>query len=155
MVARRCVLLAAYLRAGLESWHRRSVNSMSRTLSAIERLDLAARAQSNALLISRARITVTFFTICLAIASTAPFRETLLVGLLAAVSAVATVILWLEWRYKIYALVMLCFMFLLGDLLSHDHPSSHTALGWIAAHSSVLLSAISVTAFGLSPVAMP
>ena len=110
---------------------------MKRTLSAIERLDFAARTQTSTVLISRARVILAFVTIfisLLAIPSTAPFRETLLLRVLAAISALVTVILWQEWRYKVYALAILFLCYGIADMLSVDHPKAHTVLGWISTH---------------------
>jgi hypothetical protein len=107
-------------------------------LSLVERMDLVARSKSNAPLISYARIVLLLLAplcILLAVNSTAPFPETVLVAILGAVGLLTAVILWLNWRYKVYALALFCFLFASGDVLSHDHPHSHTVLGWIAAHS--------------------
>jgi hypothetical protein len=113
---------------------------MKRPVSVIERLDFAARTQTSTALISRVRVILVFLTIfitLLAISSTAPFRETLLLRVLAAISAMVTAILWQEWRYKLYALAILAFCFGIADVLSVDHPRNHTVLGWISAHSQL------------------
>lgn len=115
---------------------------MKRTLSVTERLEFAARTQTSTVLISRARVILIFVTIfitLLGISSTAPFRETLLVRVLAAISAMVTAILWQEWRYKVYALAILVFCFGIADVLSVDHPATHTVLGWISTHSQLLM----------------
>jgi hypothetical protein len=63
-----------------------------------------ARSKANASWISNARIVLlllTPFFILLAVNGTAPFRETVLVAILGAVSLLTAVILWLSWRYKV------------------------------------------------------
>ena len=111
-------------------------------MSSIERLDLAARAQCNAALISRLRFFLPFFAllvIFLAVGSTAPALETFLVRIMAVAAVITTVILWLDWRYEFYALAALCFIFGVGYCVINDHPMSHTVMRWIGAHSYALL----------------
>ncbi len=111
-------------------------------LSRIERLDLVARSRASVSTISCARIGLVVLTplfILLAVNSTAPRRETVLVVALAAASFLTAIILWLDWRFKVYALSIFCFFFAIGDALSNDHPNSHTPLGWIAANGWALL----------------
>jgi hypothetical protein len=93
-------------------------------------------------MISCARIGLVVLTplfILLAVNSTAPRRETILVAALAAASFLTAIILWLDWRFKVYALSICCFVFVICDTLSNDHPHSHTALGWMAANGWALL----------------
>jgi len=47
-------------------------------------------------------------------------------------------VLWLDWRFKVFSLSLFCFLFAAGDLLS-SRPRSQTFLGWIAANSLTLL----------------
>src|SRR5579883_2038115 len=113
---------------------------MKRTLSPIERLDRVARAQTATILVSRVRILLLFLTIFIAwlgISSKAPSGETLLVRVLTAATATATVILWLKWRYKLYAPAVLSFAWMMGSVLVRDHPRPHTVFGMLAQYSMV------------------
>jgi hypothetical protein len=111
-------------------------------LSRIERLDLAARSKVTTSVISYARISLLilspFFAV-LAVNSVAPFLETVLVALIAAGGLITSVVLWLNWRFKVYALSLWCFLFVIGNLISNHHPHSHSVLGWIGEHSFGLL----------------
>lgn len=111
-------------------------------LSRVERLDLVARAKASNGTISRARITLsvlTPFLLLLAVYSEAPSRETALVYVIAGASFLTAIILWLDWRFKIFVLSAFCFLFAIVDVVSKDHPRSHTVLGWVAAHALVPL----------------
>lgn len=108
---------------------------MREPASPIERLDLAARARANQGLISCLKVglpLLTLLCIVLASISEAPRRETLLVTMLAIVGLIATLILWLSQRYKLYGAVIVCFAFVIENLLSRDHPPHHTVIGWFA-----------------------
>lgn len=108
------------------------------TLSQTERLDLVAWSQTTASYILRSRIFLAIlavFCIVLAMNSTAPGRETVLVAVLGILSLVTAVILWSDWRYKVYALASLWLFVAIGDVLSQDHPNSQTLLGWVFAHA--------------------
>jgi hypothetical protein len=110
------------------------------TLSKTERLDLVAWSQTTDGFIFRSRMFLAIlaaFCIVLAINSTAPVQETLLVAVLGVLSLITAMILWSDWRYKVYALAALWLLFAIGDVLSHDHPHSHTLLGWVIAHALV------------------
>jgi hypothetical protein len=75
---------------------------MKANLSAIERLDLVARSSADAVLIARLRVFLLFltpFVILLAVNSTAPFRETVVVTMVAVTSLLTVIILWLNWQY--------------------------------------------------------
>lgn len=112
------------------------------TLSRIQRLDLVARSKASLQTISYARIALLIVTplfALLAINSTAPSRETALVAILAASSFLTALLLWLDWRFKLYALSLFCFLFAVCDVASNDYPHSHTLLGFIGANALVLL----------------
>ena len=112
------------------------------TLSRIERLDLVARSKASLQTISYARIVLlilTPFFVLLAFYSTASSRETVLVAVLAAASFLTSLLLWLDWRFKLYALSLFCFLFAICDVVSTDHPHSDTLLGFIGARYLVLL----------------
>lgn len=111
---------------------------MDMTQSETERLDLVARSKVDSGIISYSRIALLLLAplaLLLAANSTAPFLETILVATLGAAGLVTALILWVDWRYKVYTLSLFCFTFALCDLLSHDHPHSQTLLGWIGAHA--------------------
>jgi hypothetical protein len=111
-------------------------------LSPVERLDLVARSKASSVTISRARIALSLLTplfVILAVNSEAPSRETALVYGIAGASFLIAMILWLDWRFKVYALSVFCFLFAIADAVSRDHPRSHTVLGWVAAHALVPL----------------
>src|SRR5712692_635500 len=100
-----------------------------KVLSSIERLDLAAWVQSKAGRISNARVGLTFLTllgIVRAIDSQIASHEILLVLGMAAAGVIATVLVWMDWRYRVYPLALWCFAFVAVFALSHDHPHSHT-----------------------------
>ena len=85
---------------------------MNSNLSFAKRLDLAASAELVSRLISRARFLMSFVSpllILLAFGSEAPYRETLLVSVVAGIAVVATAVLWPNWRYKVYPLALFCF----------------------------------------------
>jgi len=107
-------------------------------LSTIERLDLVAHSEAAGTFILKSRIFLFLlgpFCILLAVNSTAPFRETVLVAILGASSLLTAVVLWLNWRYKVFALALFWFLVAIVEVLSHDQPSSHTVLGWVFAHA--------------------
>ena len=107
-------------------------------LSAVERLDLVARSKTSSATISRTRIVLSVLTplfILLAVNSEAPSRETALVYVISGASFLTAIALWLDWRFKIHALSVFCFLFAIIDAISKDHPRSHTVLGWVAAHA--------------------
>jgi hypothetical protein len=107
-------------------------------LSAIERLDLVAHSEVVSAFISKSRILLlllALFGIFLAVESTAPSRETILVSILGSASLFTAVVLWLDWRYKAFALALFWFLVAILEVLSHDQPSSHTVLGWVFAHA--------------------
>ena len=109
-------------------------------LSKTERLDLIAWSQTTDAFVFRSRILLAIlaaFCIVLAINSTAPIRETVLVAVLGILSLVTAIVLWWSWRYKVYALASFWLLFAFGDVLSHDYPNSHTLLGWVIAHALV------------------
>ena len=115
---------------------------MKTDLPEIERLDLVAASKATTAIISVVRIFLLFFTpfaIFLAAYSKAPFRETVIVSVGAIASLLTTGILWVNWRYKVYALAALCFVWATGAVVSLDHPPSHTILSWIGARSYLLL----------------
>jgi hypothetical protein len=75
-------------------------------ISTIERLDCAARAHVAEAVASRVRVAFTFvsvMTICLAVVSTASWRETMVVRALAVAVTLTTVTLWRRWRYSLCA----------------------------------------------------
>src|SRR5271163_746498 len=75
------------------------------------------------------------FCVLVAVNSTAPFRETSLVAILGASSLLAAVGLSLNWRYKVFALALFWLLLALLEVLSHDPPGSHSALGWVFTHA--------------------
>lgn len=112
------------------------------TLSSIERLDLVAKSKTTDQLISYARAVLLILGLVfalLAVNSTAGRLETLLVWVLTASSFLTALVLWLDWRFKVFSLSLLCFLFAAGNVLTNDRPHSHTLLGWIAANSLTLL----------------
>ena len=112
------------------------------TQSETERLDLVAWSQTTASFIVSSRILLAVlaaFCMALAINSTAPMQETALVAVVGTLSLVTAVILWSGWRYKVYALASYWLLFAIGDMVSHDHPNSHTLFGWIIAHALALV----------------
>lgn len=117
---------------------------------AIERLDLVARSEAVGPFISKSRIfllLLALFGIFLAVNSTAPFRETVLVAILGASSLITAVVLWLNWRYKVFVLALFWLLLAILEVLSHDKPSSHTVLGWVFAHA--LAPALAYYGFGV------
>jgi hypothetical protein len=107
------------------------------SLSRIERLDLVARSKATVPVISYARIALLIATplfVLLAVNSTAPFRETALVAALAVVSLLTAIVLWLNWRFKLYVLSLFCFSFAIGNWISTDYTHSHTLFAWVGAH---------------------
>jgi len=111
-------------------------------LSPVERLDLVARSKASSGVISRARIVLSVLTplfILLAVNSEAASRETMLVYVITGASFLTAIVLWLDWRFKIYALSVFCFLFAIADSMSRDHPRSHAVLGWLAAYAWVPL----------------
>jgi hypothetical protein len=114
----------------------------SMVLPPVERLDLVARSRASTGTISRARIALSILTplfVLLAVNSEAPSRDTALVYVIAGGSFLTAIILWLDWRFKVHALSVFCFLFAIVDVVSKDHPRSHTVLGWVAAHALVPL----------------
>jgi hypothetical protein len=112
------------------------------TLSRIERLDLVARSRASFQTISYARIVLLILTplfVFLAVNSTASSRETALVATLAVASLLTALLLWLDWRFKLYALSLFCFLFAVCDVVSNDHSHSHRLLGFVGANALVLL----------------
>jgi hypothetical protein len=112
---------------------------MGAALSPIERLDLAARVEAKANLISYGRFVLSCLSllcIVVMVASEASGRDVWAIRLLAAVGAILSVALWFDWRYNLYAISILCFalatLFVLGD----KHPLPHTVPGWIGAYFS-------------------
>jgi len=108
------------------------------TLSKTQRLDLVAWSQTTAGFIGKSRILLVIlaaFCIVLAINSTAPMQETVLVAVMGTLSLVTAIILWSGWRNKVYALASFWLLSAIGDVLSHDHLNSHTLLGWVIAHA--------------------
>jgi hypothetical protein len=115
------------------------------TLSKTERLDLVAWSYTITGFLFRSRISLAIlaaFCIVLSIGSTPPTRETILVAVLGILSLITVIILWSDWRYKVYVLASLWLLFAVGDMLSHDHPNSHTLLEWVFAHTLVLVFAL-------------
>jgi hypothetical protein len=111
---------------------------MLRTLSYIERLDLAARVQYLSGMLSRWQVglpLLAFLAAILSFGSTADRHETLLVRIVAGCTVMSAVILCFAWRYKVYALAMLFFIWVALDMFSHDHPAHHTVSGWVGTHS--------------------
>jgi hypothetical protein len=111
-------------------------------LTQIERLDTVAQSKVTTSVISYARITLLILTplfVVLAVNSVAPFLETLLVALISAGGLVTSFVLWLNWRFKVYALSLWCFLFVIRNAISNGHPHSHTVLEWIGEHSFSLL----------------
>jgi hypothetical protein len=106
---------------------------MQKALTELERLDLAARAEASAADISTVRKVLLFFTlfvILLALISEATAAETMLVRVFAILSTLVTIILWVNWPYKGYALALLPLTFAIVDFLSRDKP--HTIVVWTA-----------------------
>ena len=71
----------------------------------VTRLDMAARAKSCEAFVSRLRwilLLLSLFFVALAIGSTASFYETLFVRAAAALAGFTTVVLWSNFRYKLY-----------------------------------------------------
>jgi len=102
-----------------------------RDLTEIERLNLAARAETAKGLLYRNRIPFTFvsaFFVLFAVISTASFYETLAVRLLALLAVATTVMLWLKRRQAVYFLPILLFAVAVGAWL-FDDPDYHTFLG--------------------------
>jgi len=111
---------------------------MAMAMSTTERLDLVAHSEVVGTFVSKSRIFLLLlapFCILLAVNSTAPFRETVLVAILGASGLLTAVVLWLNWRYKVFALALFWFLVALLEVLSHDQPSSHTVLGWVFTHA--------------------
>ncbi|HET6842278.1 MAG TPA: hypothetical protein VFK06_11440 [Candidatus Angelobacter sp.] len=111
---------------------------MPRTHSDIERLDLAARVQYLSGMLSRWQVGLSLLallTVFLAFVSTADRHETWLIRIVAGCTVMAAVILCLTWRYKVYALALMFFIWAALNMFSHDHPAYHTVFGWFAAHS--------------------
>ena len=111
-------------------------------LSKTERLDLVAWSQTTASFIVSSRILLAVlaaFCLVLAINSTAPTQETVLVAVMGTLSLVIAIILWSGWRYKVYALSSFWLLFAVGDVVSHDHPKSHTVLEWVTTHALALV----------------
>jgi hypothetical protein len=111
---------------------------MAMALSTTDRLDLVAHTEVVGTFISKSRIFLLFlapFCILLAVNSTAPFRETVLVAILGASGLLTAVVLWLNWRYEVFALALFWFLVAILEVLSHDQPSSHRVLGWVFAHA--------------------
>ncbi len=80
---------------------------MDMTQSETERLDLVARSKVDSGIISYSRIALLLLAplaLLLAANSTAPFLETILVATLGAAGLVTALILWVDWRYKVYTL---------------------------------------------------
>ncbi len=80
----------------------------------ITRLQLAAQAKGGQAATSRLRWTLLFlslFITALAIEPTASFRETLLLRVAAVFLSLTTVILWSNWRYKLFLPALLIFSF--------------------------------------------
>lgn len=103
--------------------------------SEIERLDLAARAESITVDISGARLPLTIlsiFFVLLAIISGASFDETLAVRVLAVLAVVTTILLWRASRFASYGVAVFCFVILVGSWLPFDNPDAHTLLGLTA-----------------------
>jgi hypothetical protein len=114
------------------------MSCMAQALSTTERLDLVAHSEVVGTFISKSRIFLLFlgtFGVLLAVNSTAPFRETVLVAILGASGLLTAVVLWLNWRYKVFALALFWFLVAFLEVLSHDQPSSHTMLGWVFTHA--------------------
>lgn len=110
--------------------------------SPVQRLDFVARSKASAPIVSSARVVLSIVTplfILLAVNSEAHSRETALVYVIAGASLLTAIILWLDWRFKIQALSVFCFLFAIADVLSKDHPRAHTVLGWVAGHALVPL----------------
>jgi len=111
---------------------------MPRTYSDIERLDLAARVQYLSDMLSRWQVglpLLAFLAAILSFGSTADRHETWLMRIVAGCTVMAAVIFCFAWRYKVYALATLFFIWAALVMFSHDHPAWHTVSGWVAAHS--------------------
>ena len=101
-------------------------------LAEIKRLDLVAKAEATKLVLSRARVPVTFvtaFMVLLAIISGASFYETSTVRILAILAVVTTVMLWMRSRYAPCALAVLLFATVIAGRFIADDPDAHTLLG--------------------------
>jgi len=107
-------------------------------MSSVEEMDLAAKVRANQRLITYIKVVLpvtSILFVVLASVSEAPRRETRLIAALAAGAVIASVLVWTKWRYKLYGVAAFCFLFAVGNMLSHDHPQYHTILEWIAARS--------------------
>ena len=84
----------------------------------ITRLDVAAQAKGGQAATSRLRWTLLFlslFITALAIEPTGSFNELLLLRVAAVFLSLTTVILWSNWRYKLFLPALLIFSFGIGD----------------------------------------
>jgi len=93
----------------------------------VARLDMAARAKSYEVSVSRLRWILLFlslFTGALAIESTASFHETLFVRAVAGFAGVTTVVLWSNTRYKLYFPALLFLSLGIGAAF-FDLPTRH------------------------------
>lgn len=103
----------------------------------IERLDLVARAEATKIILSRARVAVTFvaaFMVLLAIISAASFYETTTVRILSMLAVVTTIMLWMRSRYAPGALAVLFFAIVIAGSFIADDPDAHTLLGLASAY---------------------
>ena len=105
---------------------------MNKELTEIERLDLAARAESVETALSRAvlpMVFVTVITLLLALGSQASPSETLAVWTFALIGVVTVIMLLLHWCYAAYGVSILNFLAAIEILKYSNDRYSHTFLG--------------------------
>jgi hypothetical protein len=105
---------------------------MNKELTEIERLDLAARAESIETALSRAvlpMVFVTVITLLLALGSQASTSETLAVWTFALIGVVTVIMLLLHWCYAAYGVSILNFLAAIEILKYSNDRYSHTFLG--------------------------
>lgn len=99
----------------------------------IARLDMAARAEVGEAVASRLRWILLFLSVfiaALAFVSEPPFYETLFVRTLAVFAVLTTVVLWSNWRYKLYLPALFFLSSAIGGAFFWGRPS-HTTFDWI------------------------
>jgi hypothetical protein len=105
---------------------------MNKELTEIERLDLAARAESVETVLSRAVLPMVFVTVIillLALGSQASPSETLAVWTFALIGVVTVIMLLLHWCYVAYGVSILNFLGAIETLKYSNDRYSHTFLG--------------------------
>jgi polyferredoxin len=105
---------------------------MKEELTAIERIDLAARAESVEPFLSRAVLPMVFVTMMaflLALGSQASLSERFAVWMYVLVAAVTVIMLLRHWCYAAYGLSILNFLAAIGILKYSKDDYSHTFFG--------------------------